>query len=109
MEGVLYIPNKAKEAIKGLGSNIRIARKRRQWTIADLAQKMNVSSPTVMALEKGEPTVSLAVLLSALWTLGLEKELVQLSQPSDEEGIRLMTARLPKKIKVSKRKLNNDF
>lgn len=105
----MYIPSKAKEALKTLGSNIRIARKRRQWTIADLAEKMGVSSPTVMALEKGEPTVSLAVLVSALWTLGLEKELTMLSQPNDEDGIKLMTARLPQKVKISKRNLNNDF
>lgn len=105
----MYIPNKAKDALKNLGSNIRTARKRRQWTIAELAQKMTVSSPTVIALEKGESTVSVAVLVSALWTLGLEKELIMLSQPSDEEGFKLMTARLPKKVKHSKRNLNNDF
>lgn len=105
----MYIPNKAKETIKDLGANIRIARKRRQWTIAELASKMDVSSPTVMALEKGEPTVSIAILVSALWILGLEKDLIKLSQPSDEEGIKLMNTRLPKSVKVSKRKLSNDF
>ncbi len=67
------------------------------------------SASTVKALEKGGITFSLAVLASALWTLGLEKELVTLTQPNDEEGIKLMTARLPKKVKISKRNLNNDF
>ncbi len=105
----MYIPSKAKATIKDLGANIRIARKRRQWTIAELASKMDVSAPTVISLEKGEPTVSLAVLVSALWTLGLEKELIQLSQPSDEQGIKLMNSRLPKKVKASKKKLSNDF
>ena len=105
----MYVPSKAKSALKSLGSNMRIARKRRQWTIADLAQKMNVSSPTIMALEKGEATVSLAIFVSALWALGLEDELVLLSQPRDDEGIKMMTARLPQKIKIKKRKLNNDF
>ena len=105
----MYISNKAKEVLKALGANLRIARKRRQWTIADLAVKMDVSSPTVMALEKGELTVGLAILVSALWTLGLEKELIMLSQPNDEEGIKLMTARLPKKVKIKKRNLKNDF
>ncbi len=105
----MYTPNKAKEALKNLGLNIRIARKRRQWTIADVAKKMSVSAPTVMALEKGQPTVSLAVLVSALWVLGLEKELMLLSQPNDEEGIKLMTERLPQKVKLSKRNLKNDF
>lgn len=105
----MYIANKAKEALKNLGSNIRIARKRREWTIADLAQKMKVTAPTVIALEKGQPTISAGVLVSALWTLGLENELVKLTQPDDEIGVKLMTARLPQKVKIKKRNLNNDF
>ncbi len=105
----MYIANKAKEALKSLGVNIRIARKRREWTIADLAIKMGVSAPTVIALEKGQPTISTGVLVSALWTLGLENELVKLVHPDDEVGIKLMTARLPQKVKVKKRNLNNDF
>ncbi len=105
----MYTPNKAKLALKNLGSQIKIARKRRMWTIAEVAAKMGISAPTVIALEKGEPTVSLGVLVSALWTLGLEKELVMLSQPSDEDGVKLMDSRLPEKVKISKRKLNNDF
>lgn len=105
----MYTPNKAKVALRNLGSQIRLARKRRMWTIAELAAKMGVSAPTVIALEKGEQTVSLGVLVSALWTLGLEKELVMLSQPSDAEGVKLMDSRLPDKIKISKRNLNNDF
>ena len=105
----MYTPNKAKLSLKNLGSQIKIARKRRMWTIAEVAAKMGISAPTVIALEKGEPTVSLGVLVSALWTLGLEKELVMLSQPSDEDGVKLMDSRLPEKVKISKRKLNNDF
>ncbi len=105
----MYTPNKAREALKSLGSQIKIARKRRIWTIAELAKKMGVSSPTVIALEKGEPTVSTGVLVAALWTLGLEKELLFISRPSDEEGIKLMDTRLPQKVKARKRNLNNDF
>lgn len=105
----MYIPNKAKEVLKQLGSQIRLARKRRLWTIAELSQKMGVSSPTVIALEKGEPTVSVGVLVSALWTLGLDTELRELANPNDTEGIKLMNARLPKKVRTRKRTLDNDF
>lgn len=105
----MYIPNKAKEVIKSLGSQIKLARKRRQWTIAELAQKVGVTSPTIIALEKGVSTVSVGVLISALWTLGMESELVQISNLSDQEGIKLMNARLPKKVKIKKRNLDNDF
>lgn len=105
----MYTPSKAKEALAQLGEQIRMARKRRQWTIAELAKKIGVSSPTLMALEKGEPTVSVGVLVSTLWTLGLETELRNLANPNDIEGIKLMNTRLPKKIRTSKRTLDNDF
>ena len=105
----MYTPSKAKEALAQLGEQIRMARKRRQWTIAELAKKIGVSSPTLMALEKGEPTVSVGLLVSTLWTLGLETELRNLANPNDAEGIKLMNTRLPKKIRTSKRNLDNDF
>ncbi len=105
----MYTPNKAKVALVQLGEQLRMARKRRQWTIAELAKKVEVSSPTIMALEKGEPTVSLGLFVSALWVLGLETELLNLANPTDTEGIKLMNARLPKKIRISKKALDNDF
>lgn len=105
----MYTPSKAKEALAQLGEQIRMARKRRQWTIAELAKKIGVSSPTLIALEKGEPTVSVGVLVSTLWTLGLETELRNLTNPNDIEGIKLMNSRLPKKIRISKTTLDNDF
>lgn len=105
----MYTPSKAREALRELGGHIRLARKRRLWTIADLAKKMGVSAPTLMALEKGEPTVSTGVLVSALWMLGLESELKMLTSPEDSEGIKLMNARLPKKVRTSKKALDNDF
>ncbi len=105
----MYTPSKAKEALVQLGEQIRMARKRRQWTIAELAKKIGVSSPTIIALEKGETTVSVGVLVSTLWTLGLETELHNLANPNDIEGIKLMNTRLPKKIRTSKRTLDNDF
>lgn len=105
----MYTPNKAKEILRQLGGQIRLARKRRLWTIAELSKKMGVSSPTVIALEKGEPTVSVGVLVSALWTLGLESELCLIANPNDVEGINLMDKRLPKKVRIRKRTLDNDF
>lgn len=105
----MYTPNKAKEALKDLGEHIRMARKRRLWTIAELSKKIGVSSPTIIALEKGEPTVSVGVVVSALWTLGLETELSNLAHPHDAEGIKLMNSRLPQKVRKSKKGLDNDF
>jgi len=105
----MYISNKAKEALKELGNQIRQARKRRLWTIAELANKIQVTAPTIIALEKGAPTVSVGALAAVLWTLGLENELSHLSQLNDSEGIKLMNSRLPKKIRTKKGDIDNDF
>ena len=86
-----------------------MARKRRLWTIADFAAKIGVSAPTIMALEKGEATVSLGVFVSALWLVGLDKELQMIARPVDVEGNKLMSARLPRRVRQSRRNLNNDF
>jgi len=104
----MYLPSSAEEALKTLGNEIRLARKRRRWTIADLASKMGVSAPTVIAIEKGHSTVSMGVVFSALWILGLEKELSVLSQPEDRVGKELTDSRLPQKIRHP-RDLDNDF
>jgi transcriptional regulator with XRE-family HTH domain len=105
----MYTPEKAKESLRNLGAQIRLARQRRRWTLAELAKKMEVTSPTLIALEKGAVTVGVGVLVSALWILGLEAELQQIANPKDVEGSRLMDSRMPKKIRASQRKLENDF
>ena len=104
----MYLPSSARLCLQRLGESIRIARKRRVWTIADLASKMNVSSPTIIALEKGQPTVSLGILFSAFWILGLDQELQNLAMPHDSKGIDIANSRLPQRVRPS-RKLDNDF
>ena len=70
---------------------------------------MGVSSPTIIALEKGTPTIGLGTLFSALWILGLEKEIGSFSNLEDSEGYALMNKRLPQKIRTKQSDLNNDF
>ncbi len=105
----MYLPSSAEQALKALGVEIRLARKRRNWTISELASKMRVSSPTVIDMEKGRPTVGMGILFSALWILGLETELYALSHPKDQAGSELINRRLPKRVRHSGRRLDNDF
>jgi len=105
----MYLPSSAERALKDLGNEVRLARKRRRWTIAELASKMGVSAPTVIGVEQGQPTVGMGILFSALWILGLEKELFTLSHPEDRVGQELVNRQLPKKIRHSSRKISNDF
>ena len=51
----------AQTATKILGENIRIARKRRSWTIEEMASSMLVQRKTLSRLEAGDPSVGLSV------------------------------------------------
>ena len=60
--------NEAYDAID-FGRVIRMLREKRGWTQADLASWLNVSRPTVVALEHGR-SVSVTVALRAMAILG---------------------------------------
>jgi ribosome-binding protein aMBF1 (putative translation factor) len=63
------LPFEAENVSLALGETISLARRARFWSQGDLAAKMGVSVNTVVNLEKGRPSVSLAQVLKALWTL----------------------------------------
>ena len=100
-------PSSAEQSLKGLGTQLKNARKRRGWTIAELAAKMSTSAPTIIALEQGKPKISSGILFSAIWMLGLDDMLHTISHPDDKVGHALMDSRLPKRIRH--KKADNNF
>ena len=90
-------------ALSRLGGHIRIARKRRVLTLEEMASRMFVTRKTLSRLEQGDPGVSLAVLASALWVLGLDKDLLEMAQPEkDKVGAYRERQRLPQRVRPSK-------
>lgn len=79
--------------LKQLGENLRLARRRRNLTSTLLAERAGVSRQTLLAIEKGEPGVSLGSYASVLMGLGLEKELAKLAM-DDDLGRKLQDANL---------------
>jgi len=76
----------------------------------DMASRMFVTRKTLSRLENGDPGVSLAVLTSALWVLGLEKELSEIAVPEkDKVGLYREQQRLPKRIRPQKNLDELDF
>lgn len=62
-----------------------------------MAERMIVSVQTLQRLEAGDPTVGLAVLVSALHVLGMTQRLAELVAPdSDRAGMSEDLSRLPK-------------
>ena len=104
------LPPEVADAVSRLGDHIRIARKRREMTLEELASRMFVTRKTLSRLENGDPGVSLAVLASALWVLGFEKDLLEIAHPEkDKVGIYRERQRLPKRVRPSKTRDDLDF
>jgi transcriptional regulator with XRE-family HTH domain len=79
--------------LKLLGENIRLARRRRRLSMAMLAERAGMTRITLHAIEKGVPTVSLGAYANALFSLGLEKDLLLIAK-DDELGRKLQDAGL---------------
>lgn len=97
-------------ALKALGRNIDLARRRRGMSQADLASRMGVSVSTVRRLEDGHSGTALTYLGSALQVFGeLEKLSLLLDTPTDSVGLALMDANLPTRVYSKRRKVPKAF
>ena len=88
---VLY-PSQTK-LLKELGERLRDARLRRRFSVSLVAQRANISRPTINKVEQGDPAVTLGTYLRVLSVLGLEKDLAQVAA-DDLVGRRLQDAGL---------------
>src|SRR6266545_8132638 len=78
------LPGPAAKAVDLFGRDIATARVRRRIPQRLLAQRMMVSLDTVQRLERGDTSVSLGVLATALWALGLIDRLAALASPDQD-------------------------
>lgn len=94
------------EHLTALGENIRLARLRRKLSTAQIAERANISRTTLVAIEKGTPSVSLGAYAQVLFTLGLEKTMQRVAE-DDVLGRKLQDAgllvpkRAPKRPKTT--------
>lgn len=90
----------AYQAIKVLGNNIQTARKRRGWTLEEMAGSMLVTRKTLSRLESGDPAVGLSVLAAALHALSVVNDLQSVAAPeNDTVGLFSEKQRLPQRVR----------
>lgn len=58
-----------------------MARKRRNESLRARAARMNVSVPTLLRMENGDPSVGVGVYLTALWLMNKHRELPKIADP----------------------------
>lgn len=61
----------ATEALQVLAASVKTARLRRRWSINELAERVGVSHPTIMKVERADPTVAVGTVLEAAAVLGV--------------------------------------
>jgi hypothetical protein len=83
---VASLPASSLKALQNLGADLMLARKRRKEPLKDWAQRMSVSTPTLMRMEKGDPSVGIGVYATSLWLIGRTNALSALANPQDDLG-----------------------
>jgi transcriptional regulator with XRE-family HTH domain len=59
------------EAVKLLGAGVRLGRRRRRWTVAELAERVGVTEATMLKVEHGDPGVRLGIAFEAAALAGV--------------------------------------
>lgn len=97
------LPFPASHALRKLGRELALARRKRGISTADMCARLFVSRNTLWRLEKGDPTVAMGTLATAAFVLQFEDRLGNLAAPStDALGLSLDEQRLPRRIRTPK-------
>jgi transcriptional regulator with XRE-family HTH domain len=99
------LPAAVARALKDLGENLALARQRRKESQRAWASRLSVSVPTLIRMEKGDPSVGMGVYATALWLMGRHAALPEVAAPAqdlnaleqDIEAVRQRSKRLSRK------------
>lgn len=91
-------------ALRKLGHDIKDARRRRRIAMAIVAQRASVSKPTLIRVERGDPSVSIGSYATVLFVMGMADRLADLADAkNDPVGLQLEQEKLPKRIRGARK------
>ncbi len=96
------LPRKLEQKMQIVGEQIRLARLRRNLSIAQVAERATCSPMTIARIEKGVPTVAIGIYLRVLYALQLDDDILLLAQ-KDEMGRALQDIALKNRQRASKK------
>ena len=74
------LPRKLEQKMQLVGEQIKLARLRRNLSMAQIAERAMVSELTISRVEKGNPTVSIGIYLRILYALQLDDDIICLAK-----------------------------
>ena len=99
----IMISPQIKRILAELGENIKLARLRRKLSTQQVSERAGISRPTLSAIEKGKPNVSLGSYVQVLFILGLAED-IKMVAVDDKLGRKLQDAKLTIKKRAPKEK-----
>lgn len=102
MKKRLVLLPKLERVLITMGENIKLARLRRKLSAEQVAERANMSRPTLWAIEKGSSTVAFGAYAQVLFVLGLEEDLLKVGT-DDVLGRKLQDAEILTKKRAPKR------
>ncbi len=96
------LPRKLVQNMEIVGEQIRLARLRRNLTIAQVAERATCSPLTISRVEKGTPTVAIGIYLRVLYALQLDEDILLLAK-DDRLGLNLQDIQMKTRARASKK------
>lgn len=78
MRKQLVLP-KFQVLLEQMGENIKLARKRRKLTTAQVAERAGIARSTLYLVEKGDPSVAMGAYFNVIRVLGLQDDFLKLA------------------------------
>lgn len=97
------LPRKLEQKIQIVGEQIRLARLRRNLSIAQIAERATCSPLTVLRIEKDTLTVAIGIYFRVLYALQLDDDILLLAK-EDTMGKALQDLSPKKRERASKKK-----
>ena len=96
------LPRKLEQKMEVVGEQIKLARLRRNLSIAQVAERATCSPLTISRIEKGTPTVAIGIYLRVLYALQLDDDILFIAK-EDQLGKSLQDLALKKRERASKK------
>lgn len=96
------LPHKLEQKMQTVGEQIRLARLRRNLSIAQVAERATCSPLTISRIEKGAPTVAIGIYARVLYALQLDDDILLLAK-EDKLGRALQDIALKPRARASKK------